>query len=42
MQVEIQPDETMTRKADEAGRINLGVEYADCEVSVVITEVSDE
>jgi len=42
MQVEISPEEAMTRKADEAGRINLGVEYADKEVSVVITEVSEE
>lgn len=43
MQVEIEPSDIKSdKKADDRGRVTLGAEYADKNVTVAILEVEDE
>lgn len=36
------PEEIVTRKADNRGRVHLGTDYADATVKVAVLEVSED
>lgn len=42
MGIEVNPGDLKDRKADERGRINLGVEYANKQVVVAIVGVGED
>lgn len=41
MKIEAKPSEVITRTADGRGRITLGAEYADDEVTVLVVETEE-
>lgn len=41
IKVEIEPKQLVTKQADSRGRITLGSEYADKEITLIVTEVED-
>lgn len=41
MMVDIDPEDAITRRADDRGRVSLRPEYANKEVEIVIVDIED-
>lgn len=42
VEIEIDPEDIVKKKADDRGRVTLGAEYADKTVRVAVLEVEEE